>query len=408
MVRRKSSLLLTLILAATLTACTSSESEKESADAGADLEAAETESGEVISEGDMNAPMEPIADLPPEDSFGTEMKSDEAIEAPLPDTAMEGGDPIVESPSVAPPDGSQQEGMSADMAAPPADGTASSGSEDLFGGGTASSEIAEAPRPVAPLRKIETAPFKRGGVLANTVYLARDGDDLDKVSQKTGASKKDLRKVNSFLRRGVRVGDKIYYNSKSRPEDADRMLTYYEDLNLPPQIYTAKADENIRDIAQNLLGNRESWKELWSTNLDVESKGALPEGTQLRYWPLASDGGASQQMAQNDLPPPPMPDPAMPEAPMPELPPAGGAVGSVEPPPPPPPVEPPPAPAPVEPSKPAKMAKKNEGGFVIPGLDQDTTFTVIGAGILIAGLGAIAMVRRSRAKRLSANTQTQI
>jgi LPXTG-motif cell wall-anchored protein len=54
------------------------------------------------------------------------------------------------------------------------------------------------------------------------------------------------------------------------------------------------------------------------------------------------------------------------------------------------------------------MAKKGEGGFVIPGLDQDTTFTVIGAGILIAGLGAITLVRRSRARKLSGNTQTQI
>lgn len=391
-----------VVLALSLGACTSSESESENKEGNADLEAVETDTGEVLAEGDMPAG-EPMADMgndagTPDDI--TAMKSDEAIDAPLPDQTMEGGDSIVESPAVAPPDSGTAD--TAGTTETPSESLPSGGNEDLFGGGGSGTEVAEAPKPIAPLRKIDSAPSQKGRILANTVYLARDGDDLDSVSQKTGASKKELRKANSFLSRGVRVGDKIYYNSKNRPEDAERMLTYYEDNNVPPQIYTAKADENIRDIAQNLLGNRDSWKELWTTNLDVESKGALPEGTQLRYWPLSADPGAQQTIASNELPPPPAPETAMPDAPPPMPPPA--AASTIEPPPPPPPSEPPPP----EPPKPAKMAKKSEGGFVIPGLDQDTTFTVVGAAILIAGLGAITIVRRSRARKLSGNTQTQI
>ena len=88
------------------------------------------------------------------------------------------------------------------------------------------------------------------------------------------------------------VGDKIYYNSPNRPTDNSQLLFYYEDNNRSPSYYTVSAGENIRDISYKLLGHAKSWKEIWATNQELESKGTIERNISIAYWP------ESQAMAQ--------------------------------------------------------------------------------------------------------------
>jgi hypothetical protein len=285
------------------------------------------------------------------------------------------------------------------------------------------------------LLKVKSAPEKMGRTLVNGIYIAREGDTVESIAQKIGVKEKDICKVNSFnCSRPAKVGDKYYYNSPQRPTDETAMKTFYEDAGLQPEVYTARAGDNIRKVGKELLGHDRSWMELWSLN-DVESKGDLDEGTQLKYWPktdvaapaMASneeappapaaeaappveappmDAGApppppaeemaaapppppppDQQMAQNDLPPGPDPN----------------AAGSVEPPPPPP---PPPPPGDAPPADPTMASMDNMAQ------DPDQTMMLgVGAVLFLAAAALFISIRKKRARRqidFNTTTQTQI
>lgn len=268
----------------------------------------------------------------------------------------------------------------------------------------------EAPKNI-PVKKIADAPFNKNGVLANTVYIARPGDDLNSISQKIFGSDNTahLLQANPNLSRGVKVGDKVYYNSPKRPQDSSRMLTYYEDNGVPAQSYVAQSGDNIRSISKNLLGNQASWKEVWATNMAVESKDELAAGTELRYWPEGAMVAAA--------PAAPTPEPVAPEAPqmpepVPEAPVAandpmaapqddfalpddmapGAAAGTIA-------AEPPPPPPP--PAAPAKTVASND--------EKDLTFMLSAGGLLLVGVGVLlGIIRKGRARKMSMNTHTQI
>ncbi len=290
--------------------------------------------------------------------------------------------------------------------------TTVSSDESVFDTSTSSDSSGEStalldtptPKPNIPLQKIKDAPYTQSGVLLNTVYIGRPGDTVSSVSMKVfGADRSaDLKAANSFLkRREVKVGDKIYYNSPKRPQDGERMLTYYEDNGIPAQSYVSKAGDNIRTVSATLLGDKDSWKEVWATNLAVESKGDLPEGTELRYWmdsgnsiPIADNSAPAQEavepsqpVAQDTANTLPADDFAMPD----DM--SGSAAGSVA-------VEPPPPPPPPPPAATKQVASSN---------DKDMTFMLSAGGLLLVGVGIIlAVMRRSRSRKMSMNTNTQI
>ncbi len=267
----------------------------------------------------------------------------------------------------------------------------------------ASADYSE-PKPKISVKKIKDTPFNQGGMLLNTVYLARQGDDMVRISNKIYGSDKsaELLNANPYLKNGVKVGDKIYYNSPRRSQDAERMLTFYEDNGVPAQSYVAKSGDNIRKISKTLLGDSGSWKEVWATNLAVESKGDLPEGTELRYWtdsgsamPVAEMPQAADMMepvpevAQNNVP---APAPAQDDFAMPDDMSNGMAAGTVA-------AEPPPPPPP-----PAPQASKQ-----VASADKDMTFMLSAGGLLLVGVGImLAVMRRSRSRKISINTNTQI
>jgi hypothetical protein len=369
--------------------------------------------------------------------------------------------------------------FSGDSAPPPTD-TAAAPTDTTPPATTAESapppEVAPAPEPApvatapekekkavtyAPLQKVKDSAFTQGGTNLNRVYIGRPHDTVKAISQKIYGSNrsKDLVSWNSFLKRGVRTGDKIYYSSPANPSDT-RMLTYYEDIGAPPQTYTSKDGDNIRKVSSKLLGFKDAWKEVYETNMNVESRGNIPAGLELKYWP--DQGSApSQTMAQNsppdqtlppqDLPPsqpadnmqspppPPPPvagnnvppqDPAMapppppppgppgqqavannndPLAPPPDMsatPASVGNTAAVPPPPPPPsgndPLAPPPGP------KPAKAAGKKVVAEDASGYDADTMMVIGLGGILIIAAAFVwVVIRKNRAKRMDLG-QTQV
>ncbi|HPI39169.1 MAG TPA: hypothetical protein PLJ21_00090 [Pseudobdellovibrionaceae bacterium] len=270
-----------------------------------------------------------------------------------------------------------------------------------------------APKPVASLKKVESSAWKSGKFLLNTVYVARPKDTWKKVSEKVFKSQKvsELKKSNPWLSgRELKVGDKVYYNSPNRPTDDSKVITYFEDNNIPSSTYVAQKGDNIRTVSSTLLGFDNAWKEVWATN-NVESKGILDEGTELRYWKddVSAAPPVEQTLAQT-APPPASEVPAantMPEAPLSEpaattmeTPPSD--LAGMQEPPPAPPMEEPPAmqPPPVEEAAaPAPVAAETEGseGGMAGLLGDDTmTYGALGAIALMALVGIIIRNKRKQ------------
>ncbi len=283
-----------------------------------------------------------------------------------------------------------------------------------------SSSSSSTPAGMVPVKKIKDAPWRAGGLLANAVYLARPGDTVASVSQKIyGADKSDdIYKINPNLHRGLKAGDKVYYNSPKRPSDDSKLLTFYDDQGIPASVYESKEGDNIRKVSKDLLGFEEAWKEVYATN-DVESKSDLPAGVHLKYWTgheKVEPPPPAQTVAE--APPPPPPAPMEMEPPPPPAPPpsneglpddliAGNTnsseankmgMGTVEPPPPPPP-PPPKAPPMMKPKSDSTLAGLME--------DPNNLMFIGGGALLVIGLLAILAVARKRRTRIDFG-QTQV
>ncbi|GIL17245.1 MAG: hypothetical protein BroJett040_09960 [Oligoflexia bacterium] len=370
-----------------LTACTSKKAADDGGELGAEDIAAET-SPEAGLADETNAGF--VDEQLPEDTLGAQA---EQTPPPAEDTSQaEAPPPPVEMPQEQPP------APVAPTEEKPTDTVAA------VDPGAEKKEEPPAPKPVASLKKIKEVPFREGGQLLNAVYIARPGDDYSSISKMiygTEDKASDIKKANYGAK--VKPGNKIYYNSPKRPDDETKMLTYYEDMGMMPEIYVAKDGDNIRAISKDLLGYPEAWKEVWATNT-VESKGALPGGAELKYWKNAP---APQTEVAVSTPPPPTEPvaPPMPsEMPAPPPPPVEAAA-----PPPPPPADlpPPPPPEPVAPPPPpppAPVAKKAPKVDVVgqESMDQDTMMALAGAGVIAAGLAAIIVIRKRRAQKQSA------
>lgn len=157
---------------------------------------------------------------------------------------------------------------------------------------------------LVPVKKMKPAAYKRAGANINRLYVVRSGDNMDSIAEKiygsAGAAEK-LYKYNPYHRgRTLDVGDKVYYESAINPNDQS-MMTYYEDNNISPTYYTSQEGDNIRRVAKNLLGHNRSWMEIYATNSNIESKGRLPAGLQIRYWP---EGVSAAPMVAQNTPPP--------------------------------------------------------------------------------------------------------
>ena len=157
-----------------------------------------------------------------------------------------------------------------------------------------------------PVKKIKTTPYNTAGFLVNAVYIVRPDDTIQSISLKIFNSdqSEQLWAINPHLKnKGLKVGDKVYYQSPTRPEDSSSLLFYFEDIGARPEIYSASPGENIRTLSSQLLDDPNSWKEIWASNPEVESKWVLNQAVNLKYW-----------ISEEPMPMP-EPAPAMPEEP---------------------------------------------------------------------------------------------
>lgn len=359
---------------------------------------------EVVADSDMAFEEAPIADTPApvegEELADTSLESAPVEESVFEETPMDDGAAVADTSYS---DSSYEDTSYSDSSYSDSSTTADAGYDSGY---------AEAPKYV-PVKKIAAAPYTKNGVLVNAVYLARPGDDLASISQKIWGTDNTsaILNVNPNLANSVKVGDKVYYNSPKRPQDSSTLLTYYEDNGIPAQTYTSQPGDNIRVVSKNLLGDAASWKEVWATNFEVESKAEIAGGIQLRYWPDGAVAAPSLPTMAETAPEPVAPPieeaPMMPEptsdvamndpSAMPQddfaLPDdmaTAGTTAAVEPPPPP----PPPAPA-------QKTVASND--------EKDLTFMLSAGGLLLVGVGVLlGIIRKGRARKMSMNTHTQI
>ena len=165
-------------------------------------------------------------------------------------------------------------------------------------------------RRLIPVKKMKSSVYQMSGVNINRLYVVRSGDNVQSIATKIYGNDRseDLYSYNPHFRgKTLNVGDKIYYQSPHNPTDS-MMKTYYEDNHLQPQYYVTQEGDNLRKISKKFLGHRRSWMEIYATNESIESKGRLPAGLQIHYWP---DSGMSVAENSNpqDLNEPPAPEP---------------------------------------------------------------------------------------------------
>ena len=164
-------------------------------------------------------------------------------------------------------------------------------------------------------KKIKGQPYNIAGFLVNAVYIARPGENIQSISNTIFGSNQvnQLHAINPHLKaRDVKVGNKIYYQSPHRPQDSSQLLFYFEDNSVQPSYHQVQTGENIRTVASQLLGHNDSWKEIWATNPDLQSKGKLDRSVTIKYWPAAGGGEPmplppQQPVVSNETEQPPPP-----------------------------------------------------------------------------------------------------
>ena len=184
---------------------------------------------------------------------------------------------------------------------------------------TSTPAVISVPSVNIPYQKIKQTPYNTNGFLVNAVYIARPGETLSSISSKIFGSEnvQHLQVINPHLKaREVKVGDKIYYSSPNRPQDSNRLLFYFEDVGANPSYFNVPAGSNIRKVATELLGHAQSWKEIYATNPDLQTKWGVESEITVRYWSEDSAGtGSPAQPEPEPEPEEPTLDPTSSEQP---------------------------------------------------------------------------------------------
>ncbi len=426
---KRLALVLSLLIALTnFVACTSSDSSddsevaevEESIEGSEDLDVAEGE-GEMSEEGTDGEDTLEVAEGD-EVSEEPQISEDTLPEEALADSELSLDEEIAASEASTGEEGISPEAIASvdDQALPPTD-TFSEAPPMEMAEPTPTTEVVEKVSFSAPLQKVPTTPWRHAGVLYNSVYFAKPGESLSSISKEIygDASRvSELKKGNGvFASRGVLPGDKVYYNSPTRPTDDSRFMSFYEERGATPQTYISQSGDTLKGVSKKLLGYSAGWKELWASN-NIDSKGELASGTEIRYYTSTAGLGMEPAPMMADAntnfapPPPPMPEPP-PPPPMPELPPPPPptAMNDMQPPPPsanamndippPPPMDQmeqiPPPPPPPPPVAMNNSPRGSAAGFEeeAPFYEDPTIALGLAAGALVL-LGVIVMASRRR------------
>lgn len=424
--KKYSTLLLSVIFALHLTACTSGDEMQdnppedgglEQIDGGLEAGLDGAEGGAPPADGAVTFEPEgapPAEGLPPADGLPADQQLDAGLDLPPPAPGEGGVDPGLPPAEgdLAPIPGGDVAGGDTSLPPPPVEESTASARPSFSQDGN--DEPPPRPKKIA-IKKVEAVPFRRDGVLLNAVYVVRPKDTFKKISEKIFQESnraKDLASLNPGVK--PRVGDKVYYNSPMRPDDEANLRTYYEDSGVPSETYVAQEGDDLRKVSKKLLGFSDAWKEVFATN-EVESTRKISPGTELKYWKAAGQE-AAPPMAASEPPPldqkldmaqpqamEPPPPPPPPSAEMPPPPPVMAGDVAMEPPPPPamepPPPPPPPLPEAAAPPPPPPARPPRPLSADADAMDNDIMLALGAAGLVAVLIAGVMIMRRRRQQR---------
>ncbi|MBS1983003.1 MAG: LysM peptidoglycan-binding domain-containing protein [Bdellovibrionales bacterium] len=146
---------------------------------------------------------------------------------------------------------------------------------------------AEAARKVRPRPHVVEAPFEKGGHWMNSYYFVRTNRESWKLLSEKLYGRPDraamLRKWNGGKR--LRIGQIIYYNSPTRPEDSSNLQVFAEDFGYKLEEVVVKKGDSLSRISQQLYGTRGGWKEIAALNPQLQNPDMVEVGDVLKVQP---------------------------------------------------------------------------------------------------------------------------
>lgn len=240
---------------------------------------------------------------------------------------------------------------------------------------------------------IPTDAVSHSGTTLNRFYFIRKGDTPESVAQRIYEDSGRSADLQAWNNKGAWApGQYILFASPNMPGDLE-MKSFYDERGLTPDTVELKRGQSVSQVAKELLGHPNSWKEIAVLN-QIQNPDTLSAGTPLTYYgnldggtkvasaTTGADGGRLNEVNKPSAPEPPTPAPqaALPHEIAKATPPST-------------PVAPPPA---IEAPKPKLPETKKQGMTVGKFLKQNYAIITMGLGLALLGLALLALGRRKK------------
>lgn len=178
-------------------------------------------------------------------------------------------------------------------AAPPEEAVAPMATEPASSTPVVASETEAEPvrDPARDAIAIQTAAFESEGFWMNAFYFVRTkGETWNQVSEKIYGrpDRADLlRKWNHHVK--LKVGQVVYYNSPTRPDDSSAMKVFAEDFGYQLEEIKVKKGDTLSKIGKARYGSIYSWKEISALNPELPNPDKIEVGQVIRVQPVNVD-----------------------------------------------------------------------------------------------------------------------
>lgn len=161
-----------------------------------------------------------------------------------------------------------------------------------------STPVAAAKQEAEPVRdpareaiSTRTAAFESEGFWMNAFYFVREkGETWNQLSEKIygRTDRADLlRKWNHRVK--LKVGQVVYYNSPTRPDDSTAMKVFAEDFGYQLEEIKVKKGDTLSKIGKARYGSIYTWKEISALNPDLPNPDKIEVGQVIRVQPVNVD-----------------------------------------------------------------------------------------------------------------------
>lgn len=137
----------------------------------------------------------------------------------------------------------------------------------------------------------QNSPFESEGFWMNAFYFVREkGETWNNLSEKIyGRSDRAdlLRKWNRRVK--LKVGQVVYYNSPTRPDDSSAMKVFAEDFGFQLEDIKVKKGDTLSKIGKARYGSIYTWKEISALNPELSNPDKIEVGQVIRVQPINMD-----------------------------------------------------------------------------------------------------------------------